>query len=81
MATGYIGLTKESLQNNEGVAMLNAMLESLYELVPGDADTVRVYKGYGIPTLAAGIGSLYLRQDGIASNTLYIREPLGWRAV
>lgn len=45
-----------------------------------------IYSGYGSPlnVVAAPVGSLYLRQDGGASTTLYVKETgtgnTGWTA-
>jgi hypothetical protein len=41
-----------------------------------------IYSGTGVPspTFTAGNGSLYLRRDGSAGSTLYVREAGGWIA-
>ena len=80
MASGFIPLTKEALQTTDGINSLNNMLETLFENIPGDTNTVRVYSGYGVPTIAAGTGSLYQRLDGGANTTLYVYENAGWVA-
>ena len=77
---GYVELTIEKLANREGINELNRMLNKLFEHAVGDGDTVRVYKGYGVPTLAASVGSLYQRLDGGANTTLYVKESGGWVA-
>lgn len=77
---GYIELTLEKLASKEGINELNRMLNKLFEHAVGDGDTVRVYKGYGVPTLAASVGSLYQRLDGGANTTLYVKEASGWVA-
>ena len=74
---GYTELTIEKLANREGINELNRMLNKLFEHAVGDGDTVRVYKGYGVPTLAAGDGSMYQRLDG---GTLYVMESGSWTA-
>ena len=78
---GYTELTLEKLANREGINELNRMLNKLFEHAVGDGDTVRVYKGYGVPTLAASVGSLYQRLDGGVGSTLYVKEATGtWTA-
>ena len=77
---GYTELTLEKLANREGINELNRMLNKLFEHAVGDGDSVRVYKGYGVPTLAASVGSLYQRLDGGANTTLYVKESGGWTA-
>jgi hypothetical protein len=72
---GYVELTIEKLANREGINELNRMLNKLFEHAVGDGDTVRDYKGYGVPTLAAGDGSTYRRLDG---GTLYVLEGGVW---
>jgi hypothetical protein len=80
MASGYSSLTKDALQTNDGINLLNNMLEVLFDNMPGDTNTVRIYSGYGVPAIAAGVGSLYQRLDGGANTTLYVREATGWVA-
>lgn len=73
---GFIELTQEKLISKDGIVELNRMLQKLFEHAVGDGDTIRVYKGYGVPTLAAGDGSLYQRLDG---GKLYVKETAGWQ--
>ena len=86
MADGYVELTEESLKTHDGANELNRMIRFLYDNVAGDGDTVRVYKGYGSPlnVVAAGVGSIYLRLDGGASTSVYVKESgttgAGWVA-
>jgi hypothetical protein len=86
MADGYVELTKDSLQTVGGATELTRMLRFLYDNVAGDGETVRVYRGYGSPlnVVAAGIGSIYMRLDGGASTSIYIKESgtdgSGWVA-
>lgn len=86
MADGAIPLSVESLKTPEGVSTLNAMLQKLFDLVPGDGETVKIYSGFGSPlnVIAAGIGSIYLRKDGGASTSVYVKESgtdgTGWVA-
>ena len=78
---GYTELTIDKLTKVDGINELNRMLNKLFEHAVGDGDTVRVYKGYGVPTLAASVGSLYQRLDGGANTTLYVKEATGtWTA-
>lgn len=74
---GFIELTQEKLISKDGIVELNRMLQKLFEHAVGDGDTVRVYKGFGVPTLAAGDGSLYQRLDG---GLLYVMESGTWTA-
>lgn len=67
---------------------------SLKELVQDDIDAIaaalavlKIYTGTGSPegALAADVGSLYLRSDGGANTTLYVKETgagnnTGWVA-
>lgn len=86
MAEGFVPLNEKSFQTVEGIADINRMLQRLFDLSPGDGDTVRILKGYGSPegAVVAGIGSFYQRLDGGASTTLYIKESgtgaTGWIA-
>jgi len=51
---------------------------------PGlEIDGAGIYSGLAAPAFAAPVGSMYLRRDGGASTTLYIKESVGtsWRAV
>lgn len=73
---GYVELSAEKMLNKEGVNELNRMLNKLFEHSVGDGDTVRVYKGYGVPSIAAGDGSMYQRLDG---GKLYVRESGVWQ--
>ncbi len=82
-----IQLTPELLQSPEGVRELNTMLQTLFQLVGGDADTVRIYSGFGTPEgeITAGVGSMYMRKDGGSDTTIYKKESgtgaTGWVAV
>lgn len=80
MASGFIELSAKKLQTEEGVNELNRMLQLLFDVVAGDGETVRVYSGYGVPSLSAGAGSLYLRLDGGAGSSVYVREGSSWTA-
>lgn len=72
---GFTELTTEKLIKPEGINELNRMLQKLFEHAAGDGDTVRIYKGYGNPTIAAGDGSLYQKLD---SGTLWVMESGTW---
>ena len=86
MAEGITLLSLDKLKTQDGVSDLNRMLQILFDNIPGDTNTVRVYKGYGSPlnVVSAGIGSLYQRLDGGANTTLYVKESgtaaTGWVA-
>lgn len=83
---GFSFLSVDALKTPQGVATLNRMLQALFDNVPGDGSTVRVYKGYGTPesVVSAGVGSIYQRLDGGAATTLYVKESgtgaTGWTA-
>lgn len=86
MADGFTVLTEEQLKTHEGVAELNRMLQFLFETVAGDGDQRRVFNGIGSPegSVVAGIGSIYMRSDGGASTSIYVKESgtgaTGWVA-
>ena len=86
MADGFIELTESKLQTHEGVAELNRMLMKLFENIAGDGETRRIITGQGTPesSVVAGIGSIYMRTDGGASTSIYIKESgsgaTGWVA-
>ena len=87
MADGFVELTQEKLQTKDGINELNRMLQLLFDNVAGDANTVRVYRGYGSPlnVVAAGVGSIYMRLDGSAGAVIYEKESAsdasGWVAL
>lgn len=86
MADGYTELTNESLATPQGVSELNRMLRTLFDNVAGNTVDVRVFSGFGTPegNVAANVGALYLRLDGGASTSLYVKESgsdgAGWVA-
>lgn len=86
MADGFVELTPEKIKTPEGVGELNRMLRVLFNIAAGDAQTVKVYSGYGSPenVIVAGIGSIYMRKDGGANTSIYIKESgtggTGWVA-
>lgn len=88
MAEGFIQLRTQDLQKPEGVASLNRMLERLFSLLPVDGEKVIFSSGFGTPenAVTASIGSLFLRKDGGANTTLYVKESgtdtdTGWAAI
>lgn len=86
MADGFVELTQETISTPAGLGELNRMLKTLFDNVAGDTDTRRVYIGQSTPEaqISAGVGSLFLRTDGGASTTLYVKESgtadTGWVA-
>ena len=86
MANGFISLSPESIKTHEGIAELNRMLQFLFDVVAGDGEQRKVFNGVGSPegTIVAGIGSIYMRTDGSASTSLYVKESgtgaTGWVA-
>lgn len=81
---GYVELTLEKLKTHDGMAELNRMLKTLHDFIPGDGDLRRVINGVGSPegVISAGIGSIYMRTDGGAGTSIYIKESgtgaTGW---
>lgn len=76
MADGYNPLTLQSVTTIEGLNELNRMLMSLYENMAGDGVNTKVLTGTGVPSIAAGNGSLFLRTD---TGKLYVRESGAWQ--
>lgn len=74
MSDGFNPLTIKSIETIEGLNELNRMLRELYDNMAGNGNMVKVYNGYGVPTLAAEKGALYLRLDGSTGSTLYVYE-------
>lgn len=83
---GFVRLYPDDLKSPLGLSMLNQMLSKLFDSMPGDGETISVYKGFGSPenVIRAGVGSLYQRLDGGANTTLYVKESgtgaTGWVA-
>lgn len=75
MADGFNPLTLQSITTIEGLNELNRMLMSLYDNMAGDGVNTKVLTGTGVPSMAAGNGSLYLRTD---TGKLYVRENGTW---
>jgi hypothetical protein len=75
MADGFNPLTLQSVTTIEGLNELNRMLMSLYDNMAGDGVNTKVLTGTGVPSMAAGNGSLYLRTD---TGKLYVRENGTW---
>ena len=78
MADGYVPLTPQSLTVIDGLNELNRMLRELYQNVAGDGNNTRVLTGTGVPTIAAGEGSLFIRTD---TGNLYQVRSGSWTAV
>lgn len=83
---GFRELTHDGLKTAEGVAELNRMLSLIFEHISSDGQRQRIYQGSGTPEAAvvADIGSLYMRLDGGAVTSLYVKESgtgaTGWVA-
>ena len=86
MADGFIELTAESVKTQQGISVLNEMLKRLFDIAAGDGEGTRVLHGYATPegAIVADVGALFLRKDGGASTTLYVKESgtgaTGWVA-
>lgn len=84
MADGFTELTESKLQTHEGIAELNRMLRTLFDSLAGDGETRRVITGQGSPesSVVAGVGSIYMRTDGGAGTSVYVKESgsgaTGW---
>lgn len=87
MADGFIELSVQKMQTQEGVNELNRMLRTIYDNISGDTETVRDFSGYGTPenNITAEVGATYRRLDGGAGTTLYVKESgsgdTGWAGV
>ena len=83
----YQDFTLEMLQTPTGIAKLNSILSQLSANITGDTESVKVYQGVGTPeaSVAAGVGSLYMRTDGGADTSVYRKESgsgnTGWVAI
>lgn len=79
-------LSIDQLQTSGGVLVLNNMLRFLFEKVVADGENRDITFGYGTPESAVtkSVGSLFLRLDGGANTTLYVKESgtgnTGWVA-
>lgn len=71
---GFTPLTPEMLQSAQGVDKLNEMLRVLFSLVSD-----RIYTGTGTPenSVAAPVGSLFLRTDGAGSGATVYQKLTG----
>ena len=76
MAKGFVEITTETIKTPQGILELNRVLNQLYESVAGDGEKVKVYYGYGSPlnAVVANIGSIYMRKDGGANTSIYVKE-------
>lgn len=85
--SNYQDFTLETLRTPDGMTRLNSILRQLAQNVTGDTESVRIFTGVGTPeaSVAAGIGSLYMRTDGGADTAVYRKETgsgnTGWVAV
>lgn len=83
----YQDFTLAMLQTPDGIAKLNSILSQLSQNISGDTEQVRVYSGVGTPeaSVAAGVGSLYMRTDGGSDTSVYRKESgsadTGWIAI
>lgn len=83
----YQDFTLEMLQTPTGIAKLNSILGQLAQNISGDSESVKIYQGVGTPeaSVAAGVGSLYMRTDGGADTSVYRKESgsadTGWVAI
>jgi hypothetical protein len=85
--SNYQDFTLETIKTPSGISRLNDILRQLAQNISSDGEGVRVYQGYGTPeaSVAAGIGSLYMRLDGGTDTAVYRKESgsgdTGWVAV
>lgn len=80
MADGFKQLGVKDLTTSEGIGELNRMLQTLFDKLAGDGVNQGVYSGSGVPTFYATTGSIYLRRDGGANTSIYVREGTSWTA-
>lgn len=80
MADGFKQLSLEDIKTVDGINHLNRMLQHLYDNMAGNGADLRIYSGTGVPTIPATSGSIYLRTDGGASTSIYVREGSSWTA-
>lgn len=86
MADGFQELTVEALQSSDGIRELNRMLQFLFLKSPASGEDRDITYGYGSPesVVAKNVGSLYMRLDGGATTTLYVKTSgsgaTGWTA-
>jgi len=85
--SSYNDFTLQTLMTPDGITRLNSLLSQLSQNIAGDTESVRVFQGVGTPeaSVAAGVGSLYMRTDGGTDTSLYRKESgsgdTGWVAV
>ena len=80
----YTPISSEQLKTEAGVTALNNMLRLLFSAMTSDGESIGIYRGYGSPEsfVTAKVGSMYLRLDGGATTTLYVKTSgsgaTGW---
>lgn len=85
--SSYNDFTLQTLMTPDGITRLNSLLSQLSQNIAGDTENVRVFQGVGTPeaSIAAGVGSLYMRTDGSTDTSIYRKESgsgdTGWVAV
>lgn len=85
--SSYNDFTLQTLMTPDGITRLNSLLSQLSQNIAGDTESVRVFQGVGTPeaSVAAGVGSLYMRTDGGTDTSIYRKESgsgdTGWVAV
>lgn len=86
-SSNYQDFTLEMLKTPDGITKLNSILRQISQNISSDGESVKVYQGVGTPeaSVAAGVGSLYMRTDGGADTSVYRKETgsgnTGWVAV
>lgn len=85
--SSYNDFTLQTLMTPDGITRLNSILSQLSQNIAGDTENVRVFQGVGTPeaSIAAGVGSLYMRTDGGTDTSIYRKESgsgdTGWVAI
>ncbi len=85
--SNYQDFTLATLSTPDGITRFNNIIRQLAQNISSDTESVKVYQGVGTPeaSIAAGIGSLYMRTDGSADTAVYRKESgsgnTGWVAV
>jgi len=84
--SGFTPLSVDKLKTPDGIVELNRMLQFLFDSISGDGKAVKIYHGYGTPegSVTANVGAIYMRKDGGANTSIYIKESgtgaTGWTA-
>lgn len=85
-ASGFQELTRERMESSDGFIVLNSMLRFLFDKITSNGEGVDITMGYGTPesNVTKQVGSIFLRLDGGANTSFYVKESgtgnTGWIA-